>query len=69
MPDHYDAGHFIASGRQVPRVGGVILCCASSKDAAEAILQGDSFYIHQIAEYEVIEFVPNKYVNGFEVLI
>jgi uncharacterized protein YciI len=69
LPDHYDAGHFIASGRQVSRVGGVNLCRASNKEAAEAILQGDSFYIHPIAEYEVIEFVPSKYVNGFEVLI
>ncbi|MCO6519862.1 MAG: YciI family protein [Snodgrassella sp.] len=69
LQDHYDAGHFIASGRQVPRVGGVILCRASNKEAAEAILQEDPFYIHQIAEYEVIEFMPSKYVNGFEVFI
>ncbi|WP_239424456.1 hypothetical protein [Snodgrassella communis] len=45
------------------------MCRASSKGAAEAILQEDPFYIHQIAEYEVIEFVPSKYVNGFEVFI
>ncbi|WP_239373163.1 YciI family protein [Snodgrassella gandavensis] len=69
MQEYYDTGHFIASGRQVPRVGGVILCRASSKDAAEAILQEDPFYIHQVAEYEVIEFVPSKYVNGFEAFI
>ncbi|PIT48718.1 hypothetical protein BHC46_03135 [Snodgrassella alvi] len=69
LQDYYDAGHFIASGWQVPRVGGVILCCASSKDAAEAILQEDPFYIHPIAEYEMIEFVPSKYANGFEVFI
>ncbi|PIT21729.1 GTP cyclohydrolase [Snodgrassella communis] len=69
LQEYYDMGHFIASGRQVPRVGGGILCCASSKDAAEAILQEDPFYIHPIAEYEMIEFVPSKYANGFEVFI
>ncbi|PIT18298.1 GTP cyclohydrolase [Snodgrassella alvi] len=69
LQEYYDTGYFIASGRQVPRVGGIILCRASSKDAAEAILQEDPFYIHQVAEYEVIEFVPSKYVNGFEAFI
>ncbi|PIT06719.1 YciI family protein [Snodgrassella alvi] len=69
LQEHYDMGHFIASGRQVPCVGGVILCRASSREAAEAILQEDPFYIHKLAEYEVIEFVPSKYANGFEVFI
>lgn len=46
LPDHliylqkyYDNGNFIASGRRVPRVGGIILCRASSKETAEVILQ------------------------------
>ena len=34
----YAAGHFLASGRRVPRVGGVILAQGVSRDALEAML-------------------------------
>ena len=66
---HYQSGHFIASGRKVPRTGGVILCRAESKEQALAIMQEDPFYIYQIAEYYIIEFVPTKYANGFAAFI
>ena len=31
-----------------------------------SIIQQDPFYIHQIAQYELIEFVPSKYAKGFD---
>ncbi|OCG03235.1 YciI family protein [Gilliamella sp. wkB112] len=69
LEHHYQSGHFIASGRKVPRVGGIILCRVESREKAIAIMQKDPFYIHQIAEYDIIEFVPTKYANGFEAFI
>lgn len=69
LQEHYDSGDFIASGRQVPRIGGVILCRAASKKSAQSIMVKDPFYIHQIAEYELIEFIPTKYASGFEAFI
>ncbi|OCG32919.1 GTP cyclohydrolase [Gilliamella sp. Fer2-1] len=69
LEDYYQSGHFIASGRKVPRTGGVILCRAENKEQALAILQKDPFYIQQIAEYDIIEFVPSKYAKDFEVFI
>ncbi|MWN90634.1 GTP cyclohydrolase [Gilliamella sp. Pra-s65] len=67
--DYYHSGHFIASGRKVPRTGGVILCRAENKEQALAILQKDPFYIQQIAKYDIIEFVPSKHAKGFEAFI
>lgn len=69
LQEHYDSGDFIASGRQVPRIGGVILCRAVSKESAQSIMVKDPFYIYQIAEYELIEFIPTKYASGFEAFI
>lgn len=66
---HYQSGHFIASGRKVPRTGGIILCRAESREQAIAIMQKDPFYIQQIAQYELIEFIPTKFAKEFEVFI
>jgi uncharacterized protein YciI len=54
----YAAGHFLVSGPQQPRTGGFILARAESKAAVEAILAGDPFNSEQIADYEIIEFLP-----------
>ncbi|MCX8738358.1 hypothetical protein J3U56_03320 [Gilliamella sp. B2824] len=66
---HYQSGHFIASGRKVPRIGGVILCRAKNKEQALTIMQKDPFYIYQIAQYELLEFIPTKFAKEFEVFI
>ncbi|MFM5313194.1 YciI family protein [Aeromonas caviae] len=54
----YAAGHFLASGRRVPRVGGVILAQGVSRDALEAMLAEDPFKQAEAADYQVVEFVP-----------
>ncbi|QYN46415.1 YciI family protein [Gilliamella sp. ESL0405] len=69
LEENYRLGHFIASGRKVPRTGGVILCPAENKEQALTIMQKDPFYIQQIAQYDIIEFVPSKYTTGFEQFI
>lgn len=55
LKEHYDQGHFLASGRKVPRTGGIILVAASSREAVEAIVQNDPFSIHNLATYDMIE--------------
>lgn len=65
--NHYFAqGVFIASGRKVPRTGGIILANASSRDALEEILAHDPFKREAIARFEIIEFTPTKMRAGFE---
>ncbi|MCL9780148.1 YciI family protein [Vibrio sp. S4M6] len=57
---YYASGHFLASGRKVPRSGGVILAKAESREALDAILAEDPFMIHSVAKYDVIEFTATK---------
>lgn len=52
----YAQSKVIFSGPRVPRTGGVILANVASLEAVWEIIKGDPFYIHHIAEYEVIEF-------------
>jgi uncharacterized protein YciI len=50
------SGHFLVSGRQIPRVGGIILAFAKSRDEFEAIAREDPFIARGLADYRVIEF-------------
>jgi len=60
LEEQYAKGHFIASGRKVPRTGGIILAKTETKEALNAILEKDPFKINDLAVYEVIEFMPSK---------
>ena len=51
----YQAGHFVASGRKVPRTGGVIIANVKDKNEVLEIIEKDPFKINNLAEYEIIE--------------
>ena len=53
---YYKQNAFIASGRKVPRTGGIILVLAKSKDEVEEIIKEDPFVINKLAEYSITEF-------------
>ena len=69
LDKYYEVGIFLASGRKVPRNGGVILAQAENLDELEVILNYDSFKIHNLANYEITEFVPSKTVPELAFLI
>ena len=56
LSEAYAAGVFVASGRRVPRVGGVILA-TGERAALDALLQRDPFARANVATYDVVEFV------------
>lgn len=64
----YAAGNFVASGRKVPRTGGVILSKLKNRATLEAILAQDPFHRAGVADYDVIEFDPSMVAAGFEML-
>ena len=66
LDKYYASGHFVASGAQVPRKGGVILCKAGSKEEILDIITQDPFHEHRIATYQIIEFIPTKFSEAFE---
>ncbi len=65
LAEHYAAKTFIASGRQVPRTGGVILARATSKEALVEIMQHDPFCRNGVATFEIIEFRTSQHDPAF----
>ena len=65
----YSLGNFICSGRKKPRIGGVILAKAKNINIINEIIKEDPFFINKIAKYDITEFIPTKYVDGFEKFI
>jgi uncharacterized protein YciI len=61
LSKYYKENVFVASGRKVPRTGGVILALAESKEAVEKIIVEDPFYKHKLAEFTITEFLTSKY--------
>lgn len=67
---HYERGIFLASGRQVPLKGGVILVRGSvTRTELEMLMREDPFYTENAANFEIIEFTPNRFHSALEVLI
>lgn len=58
LKEQYTLGNFLASGRKVPRTGGVILARATSREEIETIISLDPFHRHGVASYEITEFSP-----------
>ncbi|MDG3085338.1 YciI family protein [Vibrio hannami] len=69
LDKHYESGVFLASGRKVPRTGGVILAKSDTPESLEAILKEDPFYINKLAEYDITEFLPTKVSQELSILI
>lgn len=57
---YYKLNVFIASGRKVPRTGGIILALAKSKEEVVKIINEDPFVINKLAEYSITEFKTSQ---------
>ena len=68
LMEQYSKGIFIASGRKVPRTGGVILAKGKSRQELLGILEADPFNQAGVADYEVTQFTPNLVAEGLESL-
>ena len=53
---HYASGHFVVSGRKIPRDGGIILAVGKHRAEIEAIAAQDPFVTKRLATARVIEF-------------
>jgi uncharacterized protein YciI len=58
---YYKQNVFVASGRKVPRTGGIILALANSKEEVEQIMSEDPFTVHKLAEFKITEFQTSQY--------
>jgi len=69
LDKYYEQRKFICSGRRNPRIGGVILVKAENEQEVKDIISEDPFYIHQAAEYKIVEFFPTKYDPRFSCFV
>lgn len=56
LQKYYGSGHFIVSGRKIPRDGGIIIATAASRAEIERIMGEDPFVHHHLADVRIIEF-------------
>lgn len=59
LKEQYAVGIFLASGRKVPRDGGIILAKAANKDELMKVLEKDPFNQNNLADYQITEFIPS----------
>ncbi|WP_410013915.1 YciI family protein [Sodalis sp. C49] len=57
LRNYFATGDFVASGRKVPRIGGIILTRTLPRPDLDAILAQDPF--KEVANYSITEFVPS----------
>ncbi|UII79765.1 YciI family protein [Flagellimonas sp. CMM7] len=59
LNEQYALGNFLASGRKIPRTGGIILSNVGNGLELKKIIEKDPFKKNELADYEIIEFVPS----------
>ena len=69
LKKYYDAGHFVVSGRKVPREGGVILAAGESRERIEAIAREDPFHVRGLADFRIVEFRPSQRADDVATLL
>jgi uncharacterized protein YciI len=60
LQKYYTLNKFLASGRKVPRTGGIILCLAKTKEEVDEIMNQDPFVMHKLSEFNVTEFLTSQ---------
>ncbi|MEV7525735.1 YciI family protein [Streptomyces sp. NPDC091371] len=60
LDGYYASGIFLASGRKVPRDGGVILASGVSRAEIEKIAAEDPFTVTGVCAYRITEFIATK---------
>ncbi|KQR70696.1 YciI family protein [Pedobacter sp. Leaf176] len=66
---YYTMDIFIASGRKVPRTGGIILALAEDEPTLKKILMEDPFYKHKLADFSITQFRTSQYHQDLKSLL
>ena len=69
LDEQYDAGHFVVSGRQIPRTGGVILARGDDRAEMEALAATDPFVSGGVATCEVVQFRASQTADGLDAML
>ena len=69
LKKYYASGHFLVSGRKIPRDGGIILAVGKSRQEIEAIVKEDPFHAHGLADFRIIEFRASQKAKDMQARI
>jgi uncharacterized protein YciI len=65
LKKYYASGHFLVSGRKIPREGGIILASGTSREQIETIIREDPFHARGLADFRIIEFRASQRASSF----
>ena len=66
LKKYYASGHFLVSGRKIPRDGGIILAVGENREQITAIIEEDPFHRHGLATFRVIEFRASQCADDIQ---
>jgi uncharacterized protein YciI len=73
MADHvaflntwYGSGHFLVSGRKIPRDGGIIIAVGDNRQQIETIVRQDPFCARGLAEFRIVEFRASQRADDIQ---
>jgi uncharacterized protein YciI len=66
LKKYYASGHFLVSGRKIPRDGGIILAVGESREEIEAIILEDPFHERGLADFRVIQFRASQRADDIQ---
>lgn len=66
LKKYYASGHFLVSGRKIPRDGGVILAVAESREEVERIVREDPFCAGGLADARIIQFRASQRADDIQ---
>jgi uncharacterized protein YciI len=65
----YASGHFLVSGRKIPRDGGIILAVGKDLAHIEAMVRDDPFCALGLADFRIVEFRASQQADDMPVRI
>jgi uncharacterized protein YciI len=66
LKKYYASGHFLVSGRKIPRDGGIILAVGKDREQIEAIVREDPFCARGLADARVVEFRASQQADDIQ---
>ena len=66
LKKYYASGHFLVSGRKIPRDGGIIVAVGTTREQIEAIMREDPFCARGLADCRVIQFRASQRADDIQ---
>jgi len=66
LKKYYASGHFLVSGRKIPRDGGIILAVGKSRPQNEAMVEEDPVHQRGLADFRIIEFRASQRADDIQ---